>query len=312
MMTQKPIKMPNYGRPRWTLSRYHRYGWFFISFAVLVLALFMLYPIISSLIMSTYSSRGMIQRFVGLGNYQRLLKDRVFLQALKNTLIFFIVQVPIMLLLALLIATLLNNKDIKFRGLFRTGIFLPAVTSLVTYSTLFKMMFSLEGLVNKFLLNIKLISTPIPWLVDPFWAKITVMIAMTWRWTGYNMIFYLSGLQNIPDELYEAAKIDGANAYQQFARITVPLLKPIILFTAITSTIGTLQLFDEPTNFASGGVTAATIGPGNSLLTIAVYIYNLCFKYMPNFGYAATIAYVIVIIVAILSFVQFKLAGERR
>ena len=104
----------------------------------------------------------MIQRFVGLGNYQRLLKDRVFLQALKNTLIFFIVQVPIMLLLALLIATLLNNKDIKFRGLFRTGIFLPAVTSLVTYSTLFKMMFSLEGLVNKFLLNIKLISTPIP------------------------------------------------------------------------------------------------------------------------------------------------------
>jgi lactose/L-arabinose transport system permease protein len=167
-------------------------------------------------------------------------------------------------------------------------------------------------LVNKFLLNIKLISTPIPWLVDPFWAKITVMIAMTWRWTGYNMIFYLSGLQNIPDELYEAAKIDGANAYQQFARITVPLLKPIILFTAITSTIGTLQLFDEPTNFASGGVTAATIGPGNSLLTIAVYIYNLCFKYMPNFGYAATIAYVIVIIVAILSFVQFKLAGERR
>ena len=251
MMTEKPIKCPTHGRPRWTLSL-SSIWLVFISFAVLVLALFMLYLIISSLIMSTYSSRGMIQRFVGLGNYQRLLKDRVFLQALKNTLIFFIVQVPIMLLLALLIATLLNNKDIKFRGLFRTGIFLPAVTSLVTYSTLFKMMFSLEGLVNKFLLNIKLISTPIPWLVDPFWAKITVMIAMTWRWTGYNMIFYLSGLQNIPDELYEAAKIDGANAYQQFARITVPLLKPIILFTAITSTIGTLQLFDEPTNFASG------------------------------------------------------------
>ena len=160
MMTEKPIKMPNYGRPRWTLSRYHRYGWFFISFAVLVLALFMLYPIISSLIMSTYSSRGMIQRFVGLGNYQRLLKDNVFLQALKNTLIFFIGQVPIMLLLALFIATLLNNKDIKFRGLFRTD--LSTAVTLVTYSTLFKMMFSLEGLVNKFLLNIKLISTPIP------------------------------------------------------------------------------------------------------------------------------------------------------
>ena len=168
MMTEKPIKMPNYGRPRWTLSRYHRYGWFFISFAVLVLALFMLYPIISSLIMSTYSSRGMIQRFVGLGNYQRLLKDRVFLQALKNTLIFFIVQVPIMLLLALLIATLLNNKDIKFRALPHGS---STHVTLVTYSTLFKMMFSLEGLNNKFLLNIKLISTP-SLLVDPFGRRL--------------------------------------------------------------------------------------------------------------------------------------------
>src|SRR5690606_12960652 len=120
MMTEKPIKMPNYGRPRWTLSRYHRYGWFFISFAVLVLALFMLLPIFSSVTMSSYSSPGMIQPFVGLGTYQRLLKVRVFLQALKNTLIFFIVQVPIMLLLALLGASLLNNKDIKFRGLLRT------------------------------------------------------------------------------------------------------------------------------------------------------------------------------------------------
>lgn len=314
MMAEKlpPLTLSSLDKKRRKVSFNNRYGWFFISFCLILLALFMLYPIISSLIMSTFSSRGMISRYVGLGNYKRLLHDTVFLQALKNTLLFFIIQMPIMLFLALMIATLLNNKAIKFRGVFRTGIFLPAVTSLVTYATLFKMMFSMEGFVNRFLMTTHLISDPIPWLVDPFWARITVMIALTWRWTGYNMVFYLSGLQNIPDELYEAAKIDGANALQQLGRITVPLLKPIILFTAVTSTIGTLQLFDEPTSFASGGVTAATIGPGNSLLTMSVYIYNLCFKYMPNFGYAATVAYVIVILVAILAFVQFKLAGDRR
>lgn len=311
-MMENMNKLPSLDREKRHISAKNKYGWFFISFSVIILAVFMLYPIISSLFLSTMSSRGMIQKFVGLRNYVKLLKDTVFLQALKNTFIFFIIQVPIMLFLALIIASLLNDKSIKFRGLLRTGIFLPAVTSLVTYALLFKMMFSLDGLINKFLLTIHLISEPIPWLMDPFWAKITVMIAMTWRWTGYNMIFYLSGLQNIPDELYEAAEIDGANKLRQFRFITVPMLKPIILFTAITSTIGTLQLFDEPMSFSSGGVTAATIGPGNSLLTMSVYIYNLCFKYMPNFGYAATVAYVIVILVAILAIIQFKLAGDKR
>ncbi len=311
-MMKNMTKLPGLDRAKRRISAKNKYGWFFISFSVIILAVFMLYPIISSLFLSTMSSRGMIQKFVGLRNYVKLLKDTVFLQALKNTFIFFIIQVPIMLFLALIIASLLNDKSIKFRGIFRTGIFLPAVTSLVTYALLFKMMFSLDGLINKFLLAIHLISEPIPWLMDPFWAKITVMIAMTWRWTGYNMIFYLSGMQNIPDELYEAAEIDGANKLRQFRFITVPMLKPIILFTAITSTIGTLQLFDEPMSFSSGGVTAATIGPGNSLLTMSVYIYNLCFKYMPNFGYAATVAYVIVIFVAILAIIQFKLAGDKR
>jgi lactose/L-arabinose transport system permease protein len=290
----------------------NKYGWFFISFTLILLGVFMLYPIISSLAMSTHSSRGLLQRFVGLGNYIKLVDDQLFLQALQNTFILFIIQVPIMLFLALIIASLLNDKSIKFRGIYRTGIFLPAVISLVACATLFKMMFQLDGIINQSLLAIHIISRPIPWFTDPFWAKIMVIITMTWRWTGYNMIFYLSGLQNIPDELYEAAEIDGANKTQQFRHITIPLLKPIILFTAITSTIGTLQLFDEPMNFAARGVTASTVGPGNSLLTMSIYIYNLCFVYMPNFGYAATVAWVIVFLVAIISFAQFKLAGDEK
>ncbi|MCX7694839.1 MAG: sugar ABC transporter permease [Caloramator sp.] len=288
-----------------------RYGWLFISIAVILLTVFMFYPIVYSLILSTMSSKGIVQKFVGLGNYTKLIKDEMFIKALKNTFVFLIIQVPIMLLLALILAAILNDKTIKFRGLFRTGIFLPAVTSLVAYTILFKMMFSADGFINTGLMRLHIIKQPIPWLMDPFWAKVTVIIAMTWRWTGYNMVFYLSGLQSVPDELYEAAEIDGASKIQQFFHITIPMLKPIIVFTTIMSTIGTLQLFDEPMNLSQGGVTGATTGPGNSLLTLSVYIYNLCFKYMPNFGYAATIAYVIVFIVAILTFIQFKVAGDK-
>lgn len=287
------------------------YGWIFISVAVILLIVFLFYPIVYSLYLSTMSSKGMVQTFVGLNNYVKIFKDEMFIKALKNNFIFLFIQVPIMLLLALILASILNDKTIKFRGVFRTGIFLPAVTSLVAYTILFKMMFSLDGFINRGLMKLNIINEPIPWLMDPFWAKVTVILAMTWRWTGYNMVFYLSGLQNVPDDLYEAAEIDGASKIQQFFHITIPMLKPIIVFTTIMSTIGTLQLFDEPMNLSQGGVTASTIGPGNSLLTLSVYIYNLCFKYMPNFGYAATISYVIVFIVAILTIIQFKVAGDK-
>lgn len=289
----------------------NRYGWLFILLALILLTTFLFYPIIYSLYLSTMSSKGIVQKFVGLNNYIRLFNDQMFLIALKNTFTFLVIQVPIMLFLALVLAAILNDKSIKFRGIFRTGIFLPAVTSLVAYAVLFKMMFSLDGFINTTLMNFHIIQKPIPWLLDPFWAKVTLIIAMTWRWTGYNMVFYLSGLQNIPYDLYESAEIDGANKIQQFFYITLPMLKPIIIFTTIMSTIGTLQLFDEPMNLSSGGVTASSIGPGNSLLTLSVYIYNLAFKYMPNFGYAAAVSYVIVFFAAILTIIQFRVAGEK-
>jgi len=291
---------------------YNLWGWVFISLALIGLTLFILYPIIYSLYLSTYSTRGFLKTFVGFGNYKRLFQDRNFLLSLKNISIIFVVQIPIMLFLALIYAFLLNDPKLKFKGFFRTALFLPAVTSLVAYTILFKMMFSTDGLVNNILLAIGIIKQPIRWLLDPFWAKVTLIIAMTWRWTGYNMMFYLAGLQNIPNEIYEAAEIDGANRRVQFFKITIPLLKPIILFTTIMSTIGTLQLFDEPMNLAAGVVTGSSVGPGNSLLTPSVYIYNVCFKYVPNFGYASAISYVIVLIAAILSLIQFKVVGERR
>lgn len=289
----------------------NKYGWIFTSISIILFTVFLFYPIFYSLYLSTTSTKGVVSKFVGLGNYVRLFNDNMFLLALKNTFEFLIIQVPIMLLLALILAAILNDKKIKFRGIFRTGIFLPSVTSLVAYATLFKMMFNTDGFINAGLMHLGIISKPIPWSLDPFWAKVMIIIAMTWRWTGYNMVFYLSGLQNIPDEIYEAAEIDGANRIKQFFYITIPLLKPIVVFTTIMSTIGTLQLFDEPMNLSGGGVTASSIGPGNSLLTLSVYIYNLAFKYMPNFGYAAAVSYSIVIMAGILTIIQFKMAGDK-
>ena len=209
-----------------------------------------------------------------------------------------------MTVLALIIANVLNNPKLKLKGFFRTAIFLPCVTSLVAYSVLFRSMFSLNGLVNRLLMDLHIISAPVPWLLDAFWAKVLIIIALTWRWTGYNVIFYLSALQNIDPALYEAAEIDGATKTKQFIHIIIPMLAPIILFTSVLSTIGTLQLFDESFNITNGG-------PGNSTLTLSHYIYNVLFRFTPNFGYAATISYVIVFFVAILTFIQFKAVGDR-
>ncbi len=282
-------------------------GWMFIGPALGLIALFMIYPIVSSLTLSVYSGRGMMMRFAGAGNLVRLYNDPIFWTALTNTMIFFVIQVPIMIVLALLIANALNNPRLRCAGLFRTAIFLPCVSSLVAYSILFKSMFAVDGIVNRTMMALGLMDQPISWLTDPFWAKVLVIIAITWRWTGYNMIFYLAALQNLDRSVDEAARIDGVPSWGRFFFLTVPMLKPVILFTTITSTIGTLQLFDEVYSLTEG-----TGGPSNATLTLSLYIYNLTFRFMPNFGYAATVSYVIVLLVALLSFLQFYAVRERR
>ena len=280
-------------------------GWLFVAPALTLLGVFMVYPILWSLFMSFQTGKGMNFKFGGFANIYRLTQDPVFLRALTNTSIFLVVQVPLMIVLALLFAVALNNPRLKFRGFFRTAIFLPCVTSLVAYSILFKSMFATDGVVNDLAMALHLIDTPIPWLGDPFWARVVVILAITWRWTGYNMIFYLAAMQNIDRSIYEAARIDGVPAWARFVYITIPMLKPVILFTSVISTIGTLQLFDEVNIITMGG-------PSDATLTLSLYIYNLTFRFMPSFGYAATVSYVIVILVGILSFLQFLVVRDRR
>lgn len=279
-------------------------GWAFAAPALVLIGLFMVYPILWSLWMSLHTGKGMNLKFNGLANLTRMVNDPVLLTALSNTMIFLVIQVPLMIVLALLFAVALNNPRLKGRAVLRTAIFLPCVTSLVAYSVLFKSMFSVDGVVNDMLLGLGLISQPIGWLLDPFWAKILVILAITWRWTGYNMVFYLAALQNIDPSIYEAARIDGVPARARFWRITVPMLKPVILFTTVLSTIGTLQLFDEVNLITQGG-------PSDGTMTLSLYIYNLVFKFMPSYGYAAAVSWLIVILVGLLSWVQFRVARDR-
>lgn len=272
--------------------------------SVILIIAFVFYPMVQAFITSLQTGMGNNLNFAGAANYKRLLTDRTFLKALFNTVLYLVIQVPIMIVLALVISSMLNDKKLKGRGFFRTAIFLPCVTSLVAYSIIFKSLFATDGFVNVLLMNLNMIAEPIAWVTHPVFAKVLIIIAITWRWTGYNMVFYLSGLQGIDDSIYEAAAIDGAGGFQKFKSITLPMLKPIILFTTINSTIGTLQLFDETVNITNGG-------PANATITISQYIYNLLFKYQPNFGYAAAVSYVIVALIVILSIIQMKVGDDK-
>jgi lactose/L-arabinose transport system permease protein len=279
-------------------------GWFFVLPATLLIFVFYLYPIVRAFILSFQTGVGVNLKFAGLFNYKRLLADNLFKRSLGNVLTFLVIQVPIMLMLALILAQLLNDQSLKFRGFFRTALFLPCATSLVSYAIIFRAMFALDGFVNAILMNLNLITRPINWIGHPWAARLLIVIALTWRWTGYNMVFFLAGLQNIDNSIYEAALIDGAGGLTRFLKITIPLLRPIILLTAIMSTNGTLQLFDEPMNLTNGG-------PANATLSVSQYIYRLSFQFSPRFGYAAAISFVIFALVAILALIQMKVGDTR-
>lgn len=278
-------------------------GWNFVMPAALLIIVFRFVPMFNALLLSLQSGKGNNLTFSGFNNFSRLFSDKVFMTSVGNTLLYLVIQVPVMLLLALILASLLNNPKLKCKGFFRTMIFLPCATSLVAYGMVFKQIFTTDGFVNATLLNLNIIDTPIQFLSDPFFAKVIIILALTWRWTGYNMVFYLAGMQSIDSSIYEAARIDGANSLQQFTRITIPNLRPIILMTAILSTTGTLQLFDEVRIMTLGG-------PGNATIAISNYIYDLSFEYVPQFGYSAAASYIVFLMVAILTFVQMKV-GEK-
>jgi lactose/L-arabinose transport system permease protein len=273
----------------------------FVAPFFLLFAVFVLYPIVYSAALSFGQFSGGRIVFTGLDNYKRLFADGLFLKSLLNTGLILVVQVPIMIGLATVIASVIDSDFLgrRRKAFFRLAFFLPVAIDLVTYSVIFSLIFSEEyGVVNQALGFLGL--EGIPWRSDPFWARVLIILAMTWRWTGYNAVILLSGLQNIPKDLYDAASVDGAGSVVRFLRITVPLLRPVILFCTVLATIGTLQLFTEPYILTNGG-------PANATLTSFFYIYDTGFARF-DFGLAAAGTYVLSAIVAIMSYAQLRLA----
>ncbi len=277
-------------------------GWIFLIPATFLIFAFCFYPMFQAVLLSFKRGNNQNAKWVGLQNYARLFKDKTFRECLFNTVFYFLIQVPVMLVLALILAQMLNNPKLKGKGIFRTLIFLPCATSLVSYSMIFKSLFATNGLVNTMLGWINV--SPVDWFNNAWSARFVIIIALIWRWTGYNMVFYLAGLQNIDSSIYEAATIDGCSPIRKFFSITVPLLRPTIVLTAIMSTSGTLQLFDESVNLTGGA-------PGKATMTLAHYIYNTTFVDTPNFNYAASLSVFILVSIAVLSIFQMKVGDKR-
>ena len=283
-------------------ARRNRPGYFFIFPAALLFAVFFAYPLVSSLIQSFQTLSGGEASWVGVDQYKRLAEDPIVAESLFNVFLILIIQVPLMVVIAVGLAYILNQSWLKFRVGFRAIYFLPAVTTLVAYSLVFKVMLATDGgAANQFIALFGL--EPVDWLNSELWARVAVIASITWRWAGYNMIIILAGLQAIPAEQYEAARIDGAGRWAIFSKIVVPQLRPVILFVSITSTIGALQLFDE--NFIlTGG------GPNNATMTPVVYLYKVGFQQF-DFGYASAIAWLVVAIIAVISIIQFRIMREK-
>nr|WP_138305129.1 sugar ABC transporter permease [Agathobacter rectalis] len=282
-------------------------GWMYLAPATILIFIMSFWPIIQAVITSfkTGSSANMQWANPFAYNYTRMFQDSVFKRSIGNTFLYLIIEVPIMLVLAILLAQLLNNKHLKFKGLFRTCVFLPCATSLVSYALIFKSLFATQGLINTILVKLGILESNFNFLGTGWSAKIIIIVALIWRWTGYNMVFFLAGLQNIEYSVYEAAKIDGASGWRTFWSITVPLLRPTIVMTTIMSINGTLQLFDESVNLTKGG-------PANATITMSHYIYNGSFgEGVANFGYASAMSVIVFIMVAILAFINLKVGDKR-
>jgi lactose/L-arabinose transport system permease protein len=283
--------------------RRRRIAWapyLFLAPFLAAFAVFWTWPIAYSLYLSFVNTRSRPWTFDPGFNWGRLIQDTTFWDAFGNTVLILAVQVPLMLALAVALAMAFNSDLLRLKGFYRFAFFAPLVLGAVPYSAVFRLIFNADfGILNYGLATLGL--PTVRWLFESTPALVTIMIALTWRWTGYNAIILLSGLQSIPQALYEAARIDGANAWQQFWGITLPLLRPVLLFTFVLSTIGTLQLFTEPWLITN-------TGPGGATETLVTYLYKQGFRNF-NFGYASAIAYTVAAFAALFSLLQIRLVG---
>ncbi|HEY0139955.1 MAG TPA: sugar ABC transporter permease [Thermoanaerobaculia bacterium] len=275
--------------------------------ALTLITLFYLIPVAGSLILSLtdfdiYSvGNAADTRFVGARNYAAMLQNPVFWRALGNTLYFSLVGGPLTILVALVAALFLNSKLARFKPLFRTIYFAPVVTSIVAVAVVWRYVYHARvGILNRMLESIGI--SAIDWLGDPKWAMPALILLAIWRGFGYAMVIFLAGLQNVPEELYEAARIDGAGPLRQFWYVTLPELIPTFIFVGVVTAIGFVQVFAEPYVMTPDG------GPLNATLTIVMLMYREGFRWW-NMGYAAAVAFILFALV--LAGTLLNLAARR-
>ncbi|SFJ51065.1 multiple sugar transport system permease protein [Halobacillus dabanensis] len=269
-----------------------RYGYLFIAPFFLVFFIFDLGPILYSFYLSFTDWSGFdTPSFVGLANYERLLQDTLFFKSIYNTLVIWILSIIPQLTIALTLALILHEKFIRGKHLFHAIFYFPNMVTPVTMGVLFALIFDWQnGSANKIIMALGIVDDPVNWFNSPFLAQLIVASILMWQWFGFNMLVFLAGLQSIPEDLYEAAEIDGANKFQTAIKITLPLLRPVLIFTMITSVIGGMQIFDQPLMIGKG--------PENSTLTMVMHLYEAAFvRY--EYGYGAAIAYGIFVLIAV-------------
>ncbi|GGM57401.1 carbohydrate ABC transporter permease [Dactylosporangium sucinum] len=282
-------------------------GWAFAAPFTVLFAVFMALPVLAALVMSFTDLRSTDLRhpfaveFVGVDNYTRLFADDLFLRAAGNTLVFVGAGVPLTMVAGLAAASALNSGLIRFRALFRVGFYLPVVTSIVAIAVIWRFLLDPQaGLVDNLL---RAVGLPGPnWLNDADLALPSIILMAVWRNFGFLMVVFLAGLQAVPAELYESARLDGASRWQQFRSVTLPLMRPTLLFGGVVTGIGYLQLFEEPFVMTQGG-------PLSSTLSVSYHVYNQ-FGF-GNYGYAAAASYVLFVAIVALSVLQFRLIGGR-
>lgn len=277
-------------------------AYLFMAPGFILFLIFGAYPIFASLVYSFQQKMGTKPVvFVGFRNYIRALNDGIFLKSMWNMVLIFIMHAPLMIFLALLLAFVLNAKRTRFKNGFRTAFFLPNVTNAVAYTVLFKILFANNGTLNSILGYIGI--APIQWLSDVTSAQWVIAIMNIWRWTGYNMVILLAAMQNISEDVYEAADIDGASKARQFFSITIPLMKNPLYFTIIMTINGTLSMFTESQLLLNGGPSFGTYTP-------SLYIYNVAWQQF-NFGYSSALGYIISLITIVIAFIQFRVGKEK-
>ncbi|MCR2806417.1 carbohydrate ABC transporter permease [Paenibacillus soyae] len=294
-------------KPSWLTERRRSSltAYLFISPFFVLFAIFGLYPILFTIYLSFYKWDALgPMTYVGMQNYQFVTEDPIFWTSFANTLIISVMGTIPQLILALLIAVFLNSSITRFKKTFRVLYFMPNITSIVAVTLVFSAIFSNNGMGNWVMDLFGL--DPVAWNSGWWGVKLAVASMIMWRWTGYNVIIYLSGLQSIPTDLYEAARIDGASRFQQLIRITLPLLKPFIVFTVLMSTIGSLQLFTEPYVFLGQTGTSSTREEG---LTMVIYLYTEAFG-NNFFGTAAATAVLLLLFTIVFS--MFNMWASRK